>query len=262
MRGWNVFVAELQKMLALPGVWTGAAVAVLGTAALTLLNAVGVRDALVAGRPEDTGYGSAFDTAFAAMPIGTVGAVVIGVIAVSSEYTANSPDAGGGRQIGTTLVAVPRRASVLVAKVTAVVLLVIATAVVAVPASVALAEVIIADAATATVPLDEAVRRCLGAALYWTLTALLALAVTVFTRSGVVPLLVLVVNSSLVSVSLLLTMLTPLAHWLPDMAGRRLFGDVDTVAGGLSPGPGALVMAAWALALLAVAGTVFSRRDA
>ena len=257
-----MFVAELQKMLALPGVWTGAAVAVLGTAALTLLNAVGVRDALVAGRPEDTGYGSAFDTAFAAMPIGTVGAVVIGVIAVSSEYTANSPDAGGGRQIGTTLVAVPRRASVLVAKVTAVVLLVIATAVVAVPASVALAEAIIGDAATATVPLDEAVRRCLGAALYWTLTALLALAVTVFTRSGVVPLLVLVVNSSLVSVSLLLTMLTPLAHWLPDMAGRRLFGDVDTVAGGLSPGPGALVMAAWALALLAVAGTVFSRRDA
>ncbi|MGW6006566.1 ABC transporter permease [Oerskovia enterophila] len=262
MRGWNLLAAELQKMVALPGVWTGAAVAVLGTAALTLLNAVGVRDALVAGRPEDTGYGSAFDTAFAAMPIGTVGAVVIGVIAVSSEYTANSPDAGGGRQIGTTLVAVPRRVSVLVAKVTAVVLLVIATAVAAVPASVALAEAIIGDAATATVPLDEAVRRCLGAALYWTLTALLALAVTVFTRSGVVPLLVLVVNSSLVSVSLLLTMLTPLAHWLPDMAGRRLFGDVDTVAGGLAPGPGALVMTAWAVALLVVAGTVLSRRDA
>lgn len=262
MRAWNVFVTELHKAVTLPAVWVGAAVAVLGTAALTLLNAVGVRDTLVAGRPEDSGYGSAFDTAFASMPIGTVGAVVIGVVAMSSEFTANSPDAGGGRQIGTTLVAVPRRVGVLVAKAGAVVLLVLATAAVAIPASVTLAEAIIGDAATSTVPVDEAVRRCLGAALYWTLTALLALAVTVFTRSGVVPLLVLVVNSSLVSVSLLLTMLTPVAHWLPDMAGRRLFGDVDTVAGGLAAGPGALVMTGWALALLVVAGAVFSRRDA
>ncbi|GAA3224993.1 hypothetical protein GCM10010488_27650 [Oerskovia jenensis] len=257
-----MFAAELHKAVTLPAVWVGAAVAVLGTAALTLLNSVGVRDALVAGRPEDAGYGSAFDTAFASMPIGTVGAVVIGVVAMSSEFTANSPDAGGGRQIGTTLVAVPRRVGALLAKAAVVVLLVLATAAVAIPASVALAETIIGEAATSTVAVDEAVGRCLGAALYWTLTALLALSVTVFTRSGVVPLLVLVVNSSLVSVSLLLTNLTPLAHWLPDMAGRRLFGDVDTVTGGLAAVPGALVMTGWAVALLVVATAVFSRRDA
>ncbi|MBM7479800.1 ABC transporter permease [Oerskovia jenensis] len=262
MRAWHVFAAELHKAVTLPAVWVGAAVAVLGTAALTLLNSVGVRDALVAGRPEDAGYGSAFDTAFASMPIGTVGAVVIGVVAMSSEFTANSPDAGGGRQIGTTLVAVPRRVGALLAKAAVVVLLVLATAAVAIPASVALAETIIGEAATSTVAVDEAVGRCLGAALYWTLTALLALSVTVFTRSGVVPLLVLVVNSSLVSVSLLLTNLTPLAHWLPDMAGRRLFGDVDTVTGGLAAVPGALVMTGWAVALLVVATAVFSRRDA
>ncbi|MFF2620752.1 ABC transporter permease [Oerskovia jenensis] len=262
MRAWHVFAAELHKAVTLPAVWVGAAVAVLGTAALTLLNSVGVRDALVAGRPEDAGYGSAFDTAFASMPIGTVGAVVIGVVAMSSEFTANSPDAGGGRQIGTTLVAVPRRVGALLAKAAVVVLLVLVTSAVAIPASVALAETIVGEAASSTVVVDEAVGRVLGTALYWTLTALLALSVTVFTRSGVVPLLVLVVNSSLVSVSLLLTNLTPLAHWLPDMAGRRLFGDVDTVAGGLAAVPGALVMTGWAVALLVVATAVFSRRDA
>lgn len=262
MRFWNVLVAELHKAAALPAVWAGFAVAVLGSAALTLLNAVGTRDALAAGRHDDAGYGTALDTAFASMPIGTVGAVVIGVIVVSSEFTANSPDAGGGRQIGTTLVATPRRVMALVAKAVAAVLLVLVTAVVAIPASLFLAEAIIGDVATSSLPFDEAVRRGAGAALYWALTALIGLAVAVFTRSGVVPLIVLVMNSSLVSVSLLLTNLTPAAHWLPDMAGRRLFGGEYTVPGGLEAGPGALVMAGWAAALLVVAAGVFSRRDA
>ena len=91
---------------------------------------------------------------------------------------------------------------------------------------------------------------------------LIAFAITVVTRSGIVPLIVLIVNSSLVSVSLLLTRLTPLAHWLPDLAGRRLFGGVSTVEGGLDAVPGGLVMSAWTLALLLVAGFVFARRDA
>ena len=37
---------------------------------------------------------------------------------------------------------------------------------------------------------------------------------------------------------------------------------MSTVEGGLDAGPGALVMGAWTLALLAVAGVVLSRRDA
>lgn len=262
MRPWHVLVAELFKAITLPAVWAGVGITVLGSAALTWLNATGVRDALLEGRPEDTAFGSALDTAFAAMPLGTVGAVVVGVVVMGSEYTANSPDAGGGRQIATTLVAVPGRTTLLAAKAAAVVLVVLATAALAIPLALLVAETVVGDAATTTVPFGEAVERCLGGALYWTLTGLLALAVTVLTRSGVVPLVVLVVNGSLVSVSLLLTFLTPLAHWLPDLAGRRLFGGVATVDGGLDAVPGALVMAAWALVLLAVAGVVLQRRDA
>ncbi|WP_423465019.1 ABC transporter permease [Promicromonospora sp. MS192] len=257
----GAFAAELRKLSTLPAGQIAVAGTVLGSVGITLLNAVSTRAGLEAGSAGPTTFTSAFEVGYAAVPLGTVGAVVVGVIAMSSEYAANSSDAGAGRQITASLAAVPRRGHVLTAKALAVALLVAATAVVTVPVSAGVAALVIGDAGDA-LPLGVALARMLGAALYWILTGLIALAVTVLARSGLVPLVVLVANSSLVSVSLLLTTVTPLAHWLPDLAGRRLLGGLSTVEGGLDAGPGALVMAAWAFGLLAVAGVVLSRRDA
>lgn len=262
MRLWCLIVAELRKTVTLPGIWVGAGVVLAVSAVITLLNAAGVRAALAAGEPERVAFTSPFETAYAAMPLSVVGAVVIGVITMSSEYTANGTDVGGGRQITATLAATPRRIRVLLAKVATVVVCVVALAAVTLPVMIGVARAVVGGVGVETVTLGEAVTRCLGGTLYATLMGLIAFAITVMTRSGVVPLIVLIVNSSLVSVSLLLTHLTPLAHWLPDMAGRRLFGGVGTVEGGLDTVPGALVMAAWTLALLLVAGIVFTRRDA
>lgn len=262
MTALRILRAELHKAFTLPAVWVGAAVAILGSMALTVLNSVTVRTAVASGSPDLIADSSPFETAFAAMPLGTVGAVVIGVVLIGSEYTANSPDAGGARQVGTTVVAVPRRVALLAAKASTAVGLVVGIAAVTLPATVCLARLIVGDLGNETVSAGDALLRCLGGTLYWVLTALLALAITTLARSGVIPLIVLVMNSSLVSISLLLTKLTPLAHWLPDMAGRRLFGGLDTVEGGLDAAPGALVMAAWVVALLAVAGVVLRRRDA
>jgi ABC-2 type transport system permease protein len=261
MRSWNVFAAELRKTVTLPASWIAVAVTLLGSTGITVLNAFAARAALDSGDPGSGTFASAFETAYAAVPLGTVGAVVIGVVTMSSEYTSNSTDAGGGRQITATLAASPSRTGLLVAKVLTVVLLVVATAALTIPAGVGVARLIIGDTAPGLAP-DAALTRTLGATLYWVLTGLIAFAVTVLTRSGIVPLVVLIANSSLVSVSLLLTRITPLAHWLPDMAGRRLFGGLSTVEGGLDAAPGGLVMAAWTLGLLAIAGLVFSRRDA
>ncbi|MFD6446118.1 ABC transporter permease [Promicromonospora sp. NPDC060204] len=264
----NTLLGELRKTVTLPASGLAAAGTLVGSAGITVLNAFGARAALDSGAQGARAFQSAFETGYAAVPLGTVGAVVIGVVAISSEYAANSPDAGGGRQITATLAASPHRVRLLVAKALSVLLLVVATAAVTISVCVALAGLIIGDTSggpsgsDAAVGWDEATARSAGAGLYWTLTALLALAVTVLTRSGIVPLVVLVTNSSLVSFSLLLTHVTPLAHWLPDMAGRRLFGGLSTVEGGLDVLPGALVMAAWTAGLLAVAGVVFSRRDA
>lgn len=260
----RTILAELRKTATLPGAWAGMAVAVLGSVALTILNAVTVRGAVTSGQPERVADTSPFETAFAMMPLGTVGAVVIGVVAMSSEYTAARTDAGGGRQITTTLTAIPGRLRLLTAKALSVIVLVTVIAIVAVPLSVVVANVIIGDAGTEIVSIDHAVRRWAGGALYWTLTGLIAFAITVLARSGIIPLIILIANSSVVSFSLLLTNLTPLAHWLPDMAGRNLFGfpEDSVVPGGLEPIPGAIVMGCWTLALLIVAGVVFRRRDA
>ena len=256
--------AELRKTATLPASLVAVAVAALGSLLITLLNAFGVRDAIDSGQLDTIGYTSPVEAAFAALPLGTVGAVIIGVVAMSSEYTANSPDAGGGRQVTATLTATPQRLTLLTAKACSVTLLVLAVAAVTIPVCLAVAHLIVGAAATESDPIRDTVARSAGAALYWALTALIALAVTTLARSGIIPLIILIANSSLVSVSLLLTKLTPLAYYLPDVAGIPLFaretwGDVEDA---LDPITGGLVMAAWALGLLAIAAASFTRRDA
>lgn len=262
MTFWNTFAAELRKVVTLPASWVAVAVTLFGSAGITVLNAVAARTASGSGAQGSRDLASAFETAYAAAPLGTVGAVVLGVVVMSSEYAANSTDAGSGRQITATLAASPRRTGLLLAKALTVVLLVALTAAATIPACVGVARLLIGAGPPETVRLDDALLRSLGAALYWTLTGLIALAITTLARSGIIPLVVLIANSSVVSFSLLLTNVTPLAHWLPDLAGRRLFVGMPTVDGGLATGPGAIVMGSWTLALLAVAGLVFSRRDA
>jgi len=252
--------AELRKAATQPATAVAAAVSVLGCVGISALNAVHVGDALAAGRPDLVGYTSAVEAVFSAAPLGTVGAVVLGVTAISSEYAVNSPDAGGSRQILATLTAVPRRLHLLAGKALVVVLLVAATAAVAIPLSLVLAQALVGGSA----PVEGLLARSAGTALYWALTALMAMAVTVLARNGVVPLIVLITNSSLVSASVLLAQLTPLAFWLPDLAGSSLFaGDLFFAPEQLlDPLTGALVMTAWTVALLGVAAAALVRRDA
>lgn len=256
--------AELRKTATLPAALVAVTVAALGSIGITLLNAINVRGAIQAGQLESVAYTSPVEAVFSAVPLGTVGAVILGVVAISSEYSANSPDAGGGRQIAATLAATPRRLTVLAAKAITVGLLVAVTAAVTVTACLALAHTVIGDATPAPDDADGLLARAVGTGVYWTLTGLIALAITVLTRSGVVPLIVLIANSSLVSVSLLLTNLTSLAYYLPDIAGMRLFtGNTWTMfEDALDPLTGGLVMAAWTLGLLGLSAVVFTSRDA
>ncbi len=263
MSGQRTIASELRKAVTLPAGLVAIGVAVAGSLALTLLNASYARSAL-SGDPRFDGYDtSPVETAFAAAPIGLVGAVILGVVAISSEYTPNSPDAGGGRQITATLTATPQRLTVRAAKAATVVLLLAATAIVTIGACLALAY-LVTGPGVAPEDAGQTIARTLGAALYWALTGLIALAVTVLARNGVVPLVVLIANSSVVSVSFLLARVTPLARFLPDLAGMRLFARDTWVLfeDALDPLTGGLVMTAWALGLLAVSAVVFARRDA
>lgn len=260
----STFGAELRKATTLPAVWAGAAVTVVGSVALAVLNAVSVRGAVHSGQSDlisGSSPTSPFESGFTAMPItGVVGALVIGVVVIGSEYTADRAESGGGRQIATTLLSSPHRVTLLVAKILTVVALVIATAVVTIPLSVGAAWVATGAVAEESVSLTDALLRSGGATLYWACMGLIAFAVTVLTRSGVIPLVVFIANSSLVSVTFLLSRVTEVANWLPDMAGRNLFG-IEGADGGLDPLPGVAVMLVWTLVLLVIAGVVFERRD-
>ena len=255
--------AELRKTITLPAPLVAIGIALLGSLGITLLNASYARAAL-AGNPNFAGFEtSPVETAFAAAPLGVVGAIVLGVVAFSSEYSANSVDAGGGRQITTTLTATPQRLTLLAAKALTLLVVITLTAIVTTGLSLVLAHV-----ATGPVPghddAAEVLGRVLGVAVYWSLMGLIALAVTVFARSGVIPLIVLIANSSVVSLSFLLLQVTPLARFLPDLAGIRLFARESFAAldDVLDPLTGGLVMGAWALGLLLVSAVVFTRRDA
>lgn len=257
----RALAAELRKLSSLPSLWAGVVTTVVGMAALAWLNTVRVRSDPAVGA--DVLSASPFGIAFAGAPLGTVGAVIIGVVAFSSEYAVSDVEAGGSRQISTSLLAVPRRLVMLITKAAAVAVAVVFTALLAFPISLLIARAVLGDAGGEHVSARDIVMRCSAALLYWGLSGLMALAVTVMTRSGTIPLIVLIVNNSLVSVSFLLTRVTHAANWLPDMAGRALFSDLaEPTDGALEATPGALVMAGWTIGLLLVAAAVAHRRDA
>jgi len=99
--------------------------------------------------------------------------------------------------------------------------------------------------------------RLIGAVCYWVLTALLAMGITLITRSGIIPLAILIINSSLVSFSFILSKVTPLAYYLPDRAGADMFM-LDRYS---PPLTGGLVMLAWVVVIFGAAAILFLRRD-
>ncbi|MFG2050586.1 hypothetical protein ACGFIW_24505 [Micromonospora sp. NPDC048935] len=247
----NAVRAELRKLLGLPTAWVGLVLGTLVAPVVVLLNAPYTRRAIAAGTLTDTS-----DLGLRDLGIGLIGPMVLGVIVVSSEYTSTGRDAPGARQLTTTLTAVPNRLRLLLAKTTALVLVVAAQAAVTAAATLTLTRVLHGDHAPAPAP-----ARVAAAILYWTLTALLAYAITLITRNGIVPLTLLIINSTVVSVSYLLTKVTDLASYLPDIVGAQMFirgGDFPVEVAPVTAG---LVMTAWIVVLLVVGAVLFQRRD-
>lgn len=199
------------------------------------------------------------DTGFSELAIGVLGAIILGVAAIGSEYTAEGEESAGSRQITTTLTAIPSRVRLLLAKVAAVVIATAVLAIVAIALVFATMQILLGPDAPA---LDgDTLARAGGAVIYWVLMALLGFGLTVLTRNGIIPMAILVANSSAVTVTYLLAQSIPAANYLPDLAGMRMFTTVRTSVD-IEPHTGGLVMAAWVVALLIAAGAVFTRRDA
>ncbi|RDB49106.1 ABC transporter permease [Tsukamurella tyrosinosolvens] len=242
----NTVRAELIKLTTLPLAWAAFAAGLIvpvGIAVITSLTAT----------PDG-------NTCFSELAIGVVGAIVLGVSAIGSEYSSEGEESAGGRQITTTLTTTSSRSSVLLAKMTAVMVMTVAMAIVAIAAVLATVTLLGAQGAGPALSAGT-LGRIVGVVLYWTMMALLGFGLTVLTRNAIVPMAVLVANSSAVTITYLLAQRFTAANYLPDLAGMRMFTTVRTGVD-VAPLTGGLVMATWVIALQAIAMTVFTRRDA
>ncbi|GAA1532257.1 hypothetical protein [Brevibacterium picturae] len=238
--------SELSKLASLPFAWISFAAGLIVPVGITAITSL-------TSTPGD-------NTGFSELAIGVVGAIVLGVSAIGSEYTTEGEESASGRQITTTLTTTASRTRLLIAKIATVVIAAALMAALAIAAVFTTAHLLVAEGALP--PLDgNTFGRMGGALVYWVLMALLGFGLTVLTRNGIIPMAVLVANSSAVTVTYLLAQSITAANWLPDLAGMRMFTTVETGVY-LSPLTGGLVMAAWVAALLTAAGLVFSRRDA
>ncbi|MCY7567924.1 ABC transporter permease [Bacillus safensis] len=236
-------------MFSLPGIWLAILIGALAPAVIASLDSIVEKKEVIAGvstRLSEVGY--------IGLGIGVQGVIILGVLAVSSEYLTESSESGGGNQITTSLTVVSSRFHFLLAKASAVTVISILLSIVAILTTVSATNLILGD----HTPAFET-SRLIGAVCYWTFTALLAFGITVLTKNGIIPLAVLMINSSVVAVSYLLTKVTKLAFYLPDRAGVDMF--MFTSDRFHNPFTGGLIMFAWVAVLFIVAAIVFNRRD-
>lgn len=239
--------AELRKLATVWTTWLAVGISVLLAAATAALAAASPNGA--AGRTD----------AFAGMSTAVIGVIVLACLAAGEEYAPRRRSEGvGARQVVDSLRAVPSRGAFLAAKALAVGVVTLIAAAVGIAVALAVSWIVAGGIPTFGWSVVA------GTALYWVLTAWLALGFAVLLRNGIVPMVLLIVNHSMVSLSLLLSMLTPLARYLPDAAGMRLLGPPPPFPflEPLAVVPGALVLAAWSLVPLGAAWLVLRRRDA
>lgn len=246
MRAFN---AELSKLFSLPGIWLAFLIGAFAPAAIAALDSIAQKEEIIAGvstRLSEVGY--------IGLGLGVQGIIILGVLAVSSEYLTESSESGGGQQLTTSLTVVSSRLHFLLAKAGAVIVISILLCIVAIITTVLATQLILGEYA----PAFEW-SRLIGAVCYWTFTALLAFGITVLTKNGIIPLVVLIINTSVVSFSFLLSKVTKLAFYLPDRVGIDMFMSMSDRFH--TPVTGGLIMFAWVVVLFIAAAIVFHRRD-
>lgn len=233
--------AEASKLRTLPAT----TLTVTGTVVAAALIAA----ALAASDADQQLTASAQSVVIRTVPYVQAGLVVLGVLPATHEYA--------GRQAHVSLLAVPARGHLLLAKTVALVVTAALTALAAEGAAVG-------AAVAARHVMDRTVTPAVGepavllrVAAYLVLIALLAHAVAVLVHHQV-PALVALLGTLLV-LSPILAALGHHARWLPDRAGSQLYQHDDAV---LSATTGTLVLLAWIVVIGAVGAHRFVARDA
>lgn len=251
--------AEALKLCTLPGIRVAGLLALAVPMLLAWLEGSQIRRAVETGQLGALYDTSTTDSGFTSLTVAQVGFVVLGVLSVSSEYVRNAQAVGRGRQLTSSMVATPGGARRMVAKL--IVLLGFATvlAVAATAGTLAVARWALGGVeATWGNPWP----RVAGAVLFLVTMTVIAAALAELVRGGALPLTLLVINSSAASFSFLLSKVTPLARYAPDLALAHTFLTETAIQDPLSPGAGMLVGAAWGVAAIILAVLFHARREA
>jgi hypothetical protein len=244
----RVTAAELVKLRGLPSVRA----AVRGTAAGAVALAAAAASAAAAAARGPAGGVNPPDVVqvmIRTMPVLQVGPILLGVLAVATEYE--------GRQIVTSLTAMPVRPLFLVGKSLAALGMLTASSVASIGLGLAFGRVVLAARDVDQSPSPD-VRAAAGAAGYLVLIGLLSFALAAALRSLVAPLVLML--SLVLVISPLVAARTEHARWLPDRAGSLLYRpDADPV---LTPTAGGLLLLGWIAVTATTAAIAFSRRDA
>lgn len=239
----SYFRAEIVKMRTLPSVWLSSILALVIPTCLATINAYKLNRALESGETTQFLNTSTSDIGFGHMIYGSIGAVIIGVVVISSEYTKNSQNVARARQLSTTMVVMPDRAKAVTAKLCALCTWVLSVGTCTTALTLMASRYVLGSYAE-DISYDY-LRRFSGIVVYWTMMAVISAAFTVIVKNGVLPLVVLITNCTVISFSRLLALITDLARFLPDTAALSTFLTDSPLSSPLSSNAAFLVCLGW-----------------
>ena len=257
--------AEARKAAGLPGVWLGAALALVLPALVEYYVDHDLPARLAAGDPR--ALAGLDGVGVIGLYMGTTGIVVLAVSVVVSEYASDPRTSGASsssQQVATTMLVQPRRGAAVIAKL--IVVLVSALVLLALAAAVTLG--LCRHLLGSSVPFEPVPWWMLtGILTWWVFSAMASMALAMATRSALVSMTVLVAMSTMISPGVLLIKSTDAARFLPDTAAVRLIAspttlNYDRLVELLSIPMAAAVCAAWAGGCAVVCCWVWMRRDA
>lgn len=250
----SLILAEWTKIRTVRStVWTLLPALVLCTA-IAYLSGRGFRD-MLADRP------GVFDPLFAtfySLTLGQLGLVVFGVLVIGAEHSTGT--------IQSSLMAVPQRGKLYLAKVCAVTLTIFGVSAVTVPATFFAAQAGLGPHRV-TLGHPGVAQAMAGAVFYLTLICLLAMGVTALLRSSIAALVILLPLLFLGGAGLgNIPQIKDFAQYLPDQAGMVILHltvpDNPQFGRDYGPWTGLAIMALWTLAALLAGLLTLRRRDA
>jgi len=243
----RILGAELDKLMTLPLIWL--------TLMSTLIINVGLAAAYTSSSLQaEAGTFTILNTGLASMGYVQAGFIIIGIVAVCSEYTAG--------QIRTTLTTIPWRGWQLTAKYVAVAMVTIPAALIIAATGVLYTFIMMRDTASVAIEINTLIATLVGATGYLTLTSLLSAALGSLIRRTT-PVLVTLVSYYFIVGPLMRDALPSIKNYFPDTAGYYMYMvPYANEINALTSVQGTGIVMVWTLILIIIAIVFYRKRDA